>query len=92
MSSWKSQLCGKEGYFLQFETKDRDIYRRVEKLCQDIMDEETGIKTLNDMCKDHFILGSDLAMIPEPCRGCSNHPSNGGSGICNCTLGQFKIT
>lgn len=25
--------------------------------------------------------------IPDPCRGCSNHPSNGGSGICFCTLG-----
>ena len=30
--------------------------------------------------------------IPEPCRGCSNHPSNGGSGICLCTLGLPKIT
>ena len=26
--------------------------------------------------------------IPEPCKSCSNHPSNGGSGICNCTLGS----
>ena len=26
-------------------------------------------------------------MIPEPCRKCSNHPKNGGTGICNCTLG-----
>jgi len=24
--------------------------------------------------------------IPSCCRGCSNHPSNGGSGICHCTL------
>ena len=30
--------------------------------------------------------------IPEACRNCSNHPSNGGSGICNCTLGMTKIT
>ena len=34
----------------------------------------------------------DTTFIPKSCRGCSNHPSNGGSGICNCTLGQFKIT
>lgn len=40
MSSWSGQLCGKEGYFLQFETKDYETYRRVEKLCQNIMDEE----------------------------------------------------
>ena len=31
--------------------------------------------------------------IPAPCRDCSNHPSNGGSGVCHCILGglgQFK--
>ena len=22
----------------------------------------------------------------DPCGGCSNHPRNGGSGICNCTI------
>ena len=26
------------------------------------------------------------SFIPYPCRTCSNHPSNGGSGICNCVL------
>lgn len=30
--------------------------------------------------------------IPPACRGCSNHPSNGGSGVCNCTLGSITIT
>ena len=30
--------------------------------------------------------------IPEACRHCSNHPSNGGSGVCLCTLGGQKIT
>ena len=30
--------------------------------------------------------------IPEACRNCSNHPSNGGSGICHCTLGTPKVT
>lgn len=30
--------------------------------------------------------------IPEACRNCSNHPSNGGSGICLCTLGTQTIT
>jgi hypothetical protein len=29
--------------------------------------------------------------IPEACRNCSNHPSNGGSGICHCILGQQTI-
>ena len=26
--------------------------------------------------------------IPPACRNCPNHPSNDGSGICFCTLGQ----
>ena len=30
--------------------------------------------------------------IPDACKGCSNHPSNGGSGNCNCTLGTPPIT
>lgn len=25
--------------------------------------------------------------IPNACRSCSNHPSNGGSGICHCIMG-----
>lgn len=29
---------------------------------------------------------------PIACKGCSNHPSNGGSGICHCTLGLPKVT
>lgn len=33
-----------------------------------------------------------LSGIPEPCKNCSNHPSNGGNGICNCTLGTPPIT
>ncbi len=33
------------------------------------------------------------SFIPEPCKTCSNHPSNGGSGICHCILGTpNKIT
>lgn len=30
--------------------------------------------------------------IPPGCRHCSNHPSNGGSGICYCTIGIQTIT
>ena len=26
--------------------------------------------------------------IPNACRSCLNHPSNGGSGICHCVLGS----
>lgn len=30
--------------------------------------------------------------MPEECIHCSNHPSNGGSGLCNCILGAGRIT
>ena len=29
--------------------------------------------------------------IPEACRSCTNHPSNGGTGICHCTLGSPQV-
>ena len=28
----------------------------------------------------------------SPCQNCSNNPKNGGSGICNCTLGLPKMS
>ena len=28
----------------------------------------------------------------NPCRNCTNHPSNGGTGICHCTLGSIQVT
>lgn len=33
-----------------------------------------------------------LRQIPPACRNCPNHPINGGSGICHCTLGMPQIT
>ena len=30
--------------------------------------------------------------VPEACAKCMNHPINGGSGICHCTLGSMTIT
>lgn len=46
--------------------------------------------------KMDWILEGDIGKytnsIPEACRNCPTHPSNGGSGICNCILGLPKIT
>lgn len=33
-----------------------------------------------------------LSNIPEACKACPNHPSNGGSGICLCTNGTLPVT
>lgn len=41
--------------------------------------------------KPNLTINTDL-IIPLACKECSNHPSNGGSGICHCTLGVPPIT
>ena len=28
---------------------------------------------------------------PAACRNCSNHPNNGGSGVCHCILGSMTV-
>ena len=33
-----------------------------------------------------------FSSVPNACKNCSNHPSNGGSGICHCILGQPTVT
>ena len=38
-TSWKSQQDLNEGkYYLQFETDDKEKYKQIEKLCQELMD------------------------------------------------------
>lgn len=34
----------------------------------------------------------DPTFADSPCRTCPNNPKNGGSGICNCTLGLPEVT
>lgn len=79
-TSWNGQICnGEKKYYIQFETDNKELYRLVEKTCQNAM----------DIAYPREI---DITAIPESCRNCPNHPSNGGSGFCNCILGQFNIT
>lgn len=41
--------------------------------------------------EEHFEWLKNNAFIPPACENCSNHPKNGGSGICHCTLGASEI-
>lgn len=41
---------------------------------------------------NYWTLLNGNAYIPEPCKACPNHPSNGGSGNCNCILGTPQVT
>jgi hypothetical protein len=60
----------------------------------DIKDLYKELQYLNN--KLDFIIDQnkiqEILNTPEACRNCSNHPSNGGSGICHCILGQPKVT
>ena len=68
------------------------MFREVRKLT--VQQNELNQK-YDDMCKilhgkaleDYFTKDN----IPDYCKSCSNHPSNGGSGICHCTLGSMTI-
>lgn len=51
-------------------------------------------KNINDPVPNK-LLGESITAVPACCVNCPNHPSNGGSGICNCVspyLGQVTCT
>ena len=60
----------------------------------DIKDLYNELQSLNN--KLDFIINqskiNEISNIPPTCRECPNHPSNGGSGICHCILGNPQIT
>lgn len=41
--------------------------------------------------KPEITVSDHISEIPDACKNCSNHPSNGGSGICHCTLGSMTV-
>ena len=51
--------------------------------------------TAPDIHYDHLLDWSYANLngggIPDSCKTCSNHPSNGGSGICHCIMGIPQI-
>lgn len=50
-------------------------------------DESLPLESLLE--KMYFV--EPINIIPKACENCPSHPKNGGSGICNCTLGQMEI-
>lgn len=46
------------------------------------------LKELNPPYDNYWTLLNGNSYIPEHCKTCSNHPSNGGPGNCNCILGS----
>ena len=62
---------------IRFGTIDRATENKVDK--------DHTLHIIENIPLDNYV------SIPNACKNCSNHPSNGGSGICNCTLGGPTI-
>ena len=67
--------CG-DGVPLTNTVTDKDVESYLDKLLSEV----------NNQSEYMTSIGRDFD-IPSVCRACSNHPINGGSGICHCTLG-----
>lgn len=57
---------------------------------------EDEFKRLSDEELEELIERIEFAksfsnLYPTACKHCSNNPANGGSGVCNCTLGTPTI-
>lgn len=86
-------------YFEDCHFKDEICFKGHKELEQK---EETPEKTwatedlhkeLEDLLKTPHILASEHdAFLSDACKTCPNHPSNGGFGHCNCTLGLTPVT
>lgn len=52
------------------------------------IDKSVTVNNIDDEYEIPIITIPNPFHIPNACRNCINHPSNGGSGFCNCTLGS----
>lgn len=65
--------------------KDKDL-EELNKEIERLNEEVNRLKAIVPL------INNDNSSIPVACRHCSCHPSNGGNGICNCTLGMTQVT
>lgn len=68
------------------------LNQSLEEISENIRKTSEDIERINrEIAKLSLTPSYSVSVIPRPCRSCLNHPSNGGSGICNCTLGGTTI-
>ena len=72
---WYYDLCKKFG----IEVDGREVH--------DCFEEKTNERRQSSMEK----FNHEVPTLSTPCRYCANHPSNGGNGICHCTLGTLEV-
>lgn len=84
-------MCdGQDGATIYFS---ENTYAVIKESYDEIMEKLNNVtyenlkKVLNDVNATYIPADN----IPDVCKNCSNHPSNGGSGICFCTLGSQGV-
>lgn len=93
--SFNSQIDNdSKEYTIQIKTDNYNQFRFIEDMAWDCIDGKHADNTEYPWLWDPTLLKTAKVAfdIPDVCANCPNHPSNGGSGFCNCTLGQPKIT
>ena len=94
MFSFNSQINNidyKKEYTIQITTDNYEQFKFMQDMARECVDGMHN-EDLADWFKEYdvinpLIIDKTSTSIPDACKNCSNHPSNGGSGICNCTLG-----
>lgn len=90
--SWKSQ-SSKGDYRIQIETDDLERYKKIEKFCQEMIDEGSiSALTLPQYDEWNNVATTTISDKYDPCAACPNNKKNGGSGICNCTIPYMNKT
>lgn len=59
--------------------------------CSIITDSCDGCPRVNRFIDWSKLNIKSYSNVPDACKHCATHPSNGGSGICWCTLGCYHI-
>lgn len=78
---------------------DEELIRQLQKSIEQLTEEVKSLKEQLAEKQDKLNIPNYVPSpfelvdnIPLACASCPNHPRNGGSGICHCTLGMTKVT
>ena len=72
---------------------DEELIKQLQQNIEQLTEEVRALKEQVENQKPTIVpYVAEPSSVPEACRHCSSHPSNGGSGICHCTLGSYTIT
>ena len=69
---------------------EREPELEIEKIENEDNNNELLLNNINTSSYEKVTVEEPFSF--SPCQNCSNNPKNGGSGICNCTLGLPKMS